>query len=101
MDTTRPSASFVTQFVTSHRPVRTTHLRLTGYGSTRTLVERNQVMVNKLNVELTVGKKLKPMDQHGVLLGDEYIRRTRPPGQSAMRSMMSWLGRDGVLEGDT
>ncbi|CAK8987401.1 GTPase Der [Durusdinium trenchii] len=32
-------------------------------------------MVNKLNVELTVGKKLKPMDQHGVLLGDEYIRK--------------------------
>ncbi|CAK8987533.1 unnamed protein product [Durusdinium trenchii] len=34
-----------------------------------------KVMVNKLNVELTVGKKLKPMDQHGVLLGDEYIRK--------------------------
>ena len=35
----------------------------------------SRAMVNKLNVELTVGKKLKPMDQHGLILGDEYIKK--------------------------
>ena len=35
-------------------------------------------MVNKLNVELTVGKKLKPADPHGFILGDDYVKKWPP-----------------------
>eukprot|EP00438_Fugacium_kawagutii_P018376 Skav208995 [mRNA] locus=scaffold2686:135171:139560:- [translate_table: standard] len=38
----------------------------------------SRAMVNKLNVELAVGKKLKPADQHGFILGDEYIKKWPP-----------------------
>lgn len=38
----------------------------------------SRAMVNKLNVELTVGKKLKPADQHGFILGDDYVKKWPP-----------------------
>ncbi|CAJ1392132.1 unnamed protein product [Effrenium voratum] len=35
----------------------------------------SKIMTNKLNVELAVGRKLKPMDEHGVHLGEQCIRK--------------------------
>lgn len=34
----------------------------------------SKAIVNKLQVELTVGQKLRPVDHHGFVLGDEYVK---------------------------
>ena len=35
----------------------------------------SKTMVNKQQVEVIVGKKLRPVDHHGFALGDEYVKQ--------------------------